>query len=179
MGVDLSNQLRVASGAAMLGVAICLVLVTLRVAGYFLHGAFWRFLLDILRVLGAAGMTLLYFQHHADGQIRWYDLVCELSAGFLFYICIGRFLEKMLRFLIGYIAKVFEVLLRPLRLLISMAARGIKRLAKITSGFLKKLFIFSYRYIIMLIYPRKNKRKEPSSYGKKAEEKVSVTRFYH
>ncbi len=189
MGVDFMRQLHIATGAALLGVIICLFFESVCIVGYFLRGKFWVFVLDILRILGAVLMTLLYFQRFADGQIRWYDILLEILACGLFHLCVGRYVVQLMRrvivCVIAFIKKILKIMCFPLRFVFELLVKMMRFLLKITRRFLKKVFIFLRRYIIMLLYPlrlgRKKKRKETQSRGKtkEKEELGNGSRFYH
>ncbi len=189
MGVDLFRQLHIALGAALLGVMICLFFESVRIVGFFLRGTVWVFVLDFLRIVGAAIMNLLYFHHYADGQIRWYDLVFECLAGWLFHICVGRFAVRFVcsvaTYIIEFLKKLLRICLLPFRFVFRYVAKTGNLLAKNTICFFKKVFIFLYKYIIMLLYPfrlsRKKNRKETKNHGKETEKQEisNSSRFFH
>ncbi len=182
MGVDFLRQLHIATGAALLGVVICLFFEGVCIVGYFLRGSFWVFVLDAVRLLGAALMTFFYFHNYADGQIRWYDIGLEILGCWLFHFCVGRYIVRLMRRIVTYvialIKKIFSIIWFPFRFAFGL-------LAKITRGFLKKVFIFLRQYIIMSLqafkFRCKKKRKETEDYGKtKEKEKIGDgSRFYH
>lgn len=180
MGVDLVRQTQVMLGAALLGVGLSFGFELVRVAGYFLKGAFWRFTLDALRVFAGGMAALLYFQRSADGQIRWYDLGAMLLSAWLFHFCIGRFLVTPLRRILSFL---FLLLAKILRCLWYPFGKLLRFFTKIASAFFKKVFIFLKRYIIIKPYQlflRRKKMKEASR-GTKTEEKKqgSFSQFYH
>ena len=187
MGVDVARQLQVSLGAAMLGIKLCLVCELARVLGYFLSGAFWRFVLDLGRVLWCGAATFAYFRRAADGQIRLYDLLILLSSAWLFHFCIGRFIVRPLRAVIRLVLtalrKTLALLFYPLSALGRLLRKIVGVFAKITASFLKKVFIFLKRYIIMLSYPnfrKKNKVKEaPRVHKREEKEQGKISRFYH
>lgn len=188
MGIDFTHQLYVALGAALLGMGIGLYFSLMRVVGHFLHGTFWLFVLDFLRVVGATFGALLYFRYAADGQIRWYDIVMLLLAMWLFHFCFGRFLVKFLcrliSFLVEFFKKIWALIWYPLGLLLQFFSKAVRFITKMTLCFLKKVFIFLKRYIIIIPYPlflKRKKIKEASISGNKAEEKTqgNISQFYH
>lgn len=189
MGVDFMRQLHIATGAALLGIIICLFFESVCIVGYFLRGKFWVFAMDLLRIFGAALMTLLYFYRFADGQIRWYDVVLEISACVLFHICVGRYIVRLMRRVIvrviAFAKRILKIICFPFAFVFKLLVKMMKFLLKITGRFFKKVFIFLRRYIIILLYPlqrkRKRKRKETQSYGKAKEkqENGNGSRFYH
>ena len=179
MGVDVAHQLQVALGAAALGVKLCLVFELVRVSGYFLHGPFWRFVLDFGQILWWGIAVFVYFRRAADGQVRLYDLIILLVAAGLFHFCIGRFLVRPLRSLFRFVLLVFRRALALLLHLLAPIGCLLRKISafftKIADPFLKKGFIFLKRYIIMipyLIFRKKNKVKE-------APQNENISRFYH
>ena len=180
MGVDLARQSQVMLGAALLGAGLSLGFELVRVAGYFLKGAFWRFTLDVLRVFVGGMVVLYYFQRSADGQIRWYDLSAMLLSAWLFHLCIGRFLVIPLRRILSVLFLLFYKILRCLWYPLG---RLLRLFTKIASAFFKKVFIFLKRYIIIKPYQLFLKRKKikEAPRGTKTEEKKqgSFSQFYH
>ncbi len=187
MGVDLARQLHVALGAALLGVGISLFFEAVRVVGHFLRGSFWRFVLDLVRVVAAVLATLSYFQRSADGQIRWYDIGALVLSAWLFHFCLGRFLVRPLCRLLSFFAAVLKKLAGliwlPLGLMLRFLGKGAGFFTKITAAFFKKVFIFLKRYIIMIPYPLFLKRKKVKEvpHGRKTEEAAqgNISQFYH
>ena len=187
MGVDFTHQLYVALGAALVGMGISLFFVLMRVAGQFMHGTFWRFVLDFSRVVVASFGAFLYFRYVSDGQIRWYDIGMLLLAAWLFYLCFGRFLVKVLCRLISFLAELFKkiwtLIWYPLAFVLRFFSKTVRFIAKIVLCFLKKVFIFLKKYIIMIPYPifLKRKKLKEAPDGNKAEEKTKrdISQFYH
>lgn len=183
MSVEMVDQLRLAGGALMLGVAVGAYFEVLRLLGHIFGGAVVQFWQDFLFIVGITVASLWYFQHYADGQIRVYDVVLEIGGAVGFHMLLGRHLYrplcKMLEWIKSKLCALLSLVLRPLKLILAMIGKCIKKLFK----FLKNIFIFLKKYIIIFLSrtfaPKRKERNENSGKEKQDPPQDDGIRFYH
>ena len=183
MSTSTLDQLRIAGGALLLGVAVGAYFEVLRLFGHALEGVVAQFLQDFLFIVGVTVASLWYFQHYADGQIRGYDVVLEIVGAVGFHILLGRYiytpLYRLLEWTKGKLWALISLLLRPVKWLLAVLGKCFKNVCK----FFKNLFIFLKKYIIMFLLrtfaPKRKERNEPNGKEKQDPPEDDSVRFYH
>ncbi len=146
---------------------------------------FRDFIFAMLFVLGSR----TFYSRISHGQIRWFYILAQLMGMVLYHWLIGRFLYEpiyhMMQALYGGMKWCGTILFYPVKVLFGLLGKVWNVIQNWATLFLKKLFIFVKRYIIIFLYKsfyKKPKLKERTAHhgekGKK-ESQGDISRFYH
>lgn len=174
----------------LLGVTFGIVWEILRLWRRIAPSPVAEFVRDFLFVMTVILGSRVFYGKLSYGQIRWFYVAAELAGMVLYHLLVGRFLYEPIYRLLCRLArllrKIFSLILYPFKLAAMFAGKVWNILGNLAIAFLKKVFIFIKKYIIIKLYKpfrhEKNLKERNLKHGKegsKEPEEGHISRFYH
>lgn len=85
------------------------------------------FISDILFMIMAGFMNLIFAVSQTEGSLRYYTAAAELISFFLFYLTIGKFLCRMSGFIFSAVCSFVQFIFKPIRNLAGKTTVYLKR----------------------------------------------------